>query len=832
MGLFDSLRHAFNPEVKETFQFLYHHYFKGLKSYCSGSKINVEGYTINTRIDMSNPSYDDMKRIHECKDSIIRLHNSILESEKIEADKAEIADLQKKKPHAFVYFCNKCLGGIIYNPNIIMPGYRKSARELRNIASSNDSNIIRISTIQVGTYYGNQYRPIPNNGGDLLKCGFNSKCYLNEPKSVSDLHILHVRKLLEYRNQFQGKEDEILAAIKEEDIRISFDNEINDNSRRKKYYKKFLSSMSKSESDLDYLVHNLSILDIFINQYIQSSFDELSMQYPLGVKEFMQQKQFGESDIDLKERALNNKDKVQTLNTVFLRYNQLKRKYPKGLPAFEEYNSFDDGKNSASLTKEEIIECEEQIAKFEQFAEAHLKYSNWIKEQIEFASISRQLCPEKFGCYPYDINFPIIGPDGSTIERKYKVWQTFYSSFYTLLPGTSILKDYQYLTENAEENSRFLKGNLNYTEKVYDEIFNLICAYKERVGDISVVLGSNGLDDSESFAFNHTKLEYLTNKILDAEIPLYEGEGDIIQDIELSQHILIIELISTNNRLRKMVEEIRDKYKHIFPLISYISFRKGYDSFEVEEIINREERKKEEQKKKEEEEKRRLQEEKERKQREEDARRKEQIRLKEQTEQKKQLLLSKVASRNLLFGNLRYYSLLRYFPTTCDFEATESEWEDRWTVWNFKNTPGKTSSSDHQEALDSVIPRIKSVLFSSFGRDILKNLTLVCIPASSAIKTKARYEKFSNILCRETGMTNSFNHIQVVSSSSEKKFGGSGITSENLSFDNDFFKGKYILLFDDVITKGDSMLRFKRKMESLGAIVICGVSIGKTTHTR
>ena len=590
--------------------------------------------------------------------------------------------------------------------------------------------------------------------------------------------------------------------------------------------------MSKSESDLNYLVHNLSLLDAFISKSIQSSFDELSSQFPLGVERFMLEREYGESDSDLKERIIKNKDEVQSLNAVLLEYNRLKRKYPKGLPAFEKFNSFDDGKHSACLSEDEVIECEEQIAKFEQFADTHLKFTNWIKQQNDFASISRDLCPDAFGCYKYEINFPIIGPDGSTIERKYEVWQTFYSSFYTLLPGTSIIEDFKYLTERANQNTSFLTGNLNYINDVYDKIFNLICAYKEKVGDISVVLGSNGLDDSETFVFNHTKLEYLTNKILDADIPLYEGKGDLIQDIELSRHILIVELISTNNRLRDLVEFIREKYKDIFPLISYISLRKGYDFLEVEELINKELRKKEEQKKMEEEEKRKAQEEKERKQREEEARKREQKRLQEQTEQKKRLLLSKVSSWNLLFGNLRYYSLLRYFPTTCDFEATESEWKDRWTVWNFKNTPGKTSRSDHQEALDTVIPRIKSVLFSSFGRELLSNLTLVCIPASSAIKTKARYEQFANILCGDTGMVNAFNHIQVVSSSSEKKFGGSGITSENLSFDSEFFKGKFILLFDDVITKGDSMIRFKRKMESLGAIVICGVSIGKTTHSR
>ena len=81
-------------------------------------------------------------------------------------------------------------------------------------------------------------------------------------------------------------------------------------------------------------------------------------------------------------------------------------------------------------------------------------------------------------------------------------------------------------------------------------------------------------------------------------------------------------------------------------------------------------------------------------------------------------------------------------------------------------------------------------------------------------------------------MINAYQHMQVVASSQEKKFGGSGIYANNLSFDNSFFRGKYIHLFDDGITKGDSMLRFKRKMEELGAIVVGGFSIGKTTHVR
>ena len=80
-------------------------------------------------------------------------------------------------------------------------------------------------------------------------------------------------------------------------------------------------------------------------------------------------------------------------------------------------------------------------------------------------------------------------------------------------------------------------------------------------------------------------------------------------------------------------------------------------------------------------------------------------------------------------------------------------------------------------------------------------------------------------------MINAYSHIQVTSDSAEKKFGGSGISTSNVSFDADFFRDRYVILFDDVITKGESMLKFKVKMEELGAIVLGGISIGRTTHS-
>lgn len=179
------------------------------------------------------------------------------------------------------------------------------------------------------------------------------------------------------------------------------------------------------------------------------------------------------------------------------------------------------------------------------------------------------------------------------------------------------------------------------------------------------------------------------------------------------------------------------------------------------------------------------------------------------------------------FINISY--LFPYYPTTCDFEANDLEWANRWLVWKFKNTPGKTSSYEHNKALENLLPRISQLLSSTFGKDIYK-LVLVCIPAANKANNDARYKEFSNKLTELTGMTNSFEHIQIVADATPKHLGGTG--NPTLHFDEDFFKDKYVILFDDVITSGRSMIAFKIRLERMGAKVIAGMSIGKTKHIR
>lgn len=790
MGIFDSIRGFLNPEIIAAYNDMVNNHSEAFRRWRGKQLVG----TFSTLFDIQ-PTYSDKEYVANHRNDILAFEKIIAEEKAFNSRRQQVINASVQYPIAFRALVKKLSIPSIPEVTATLPGERKSnhAKKIEQKARKNGySTLLNVEAFSI-----------------LSSVNNNSFSHSQPRRSIQTLKKEEYEKLFSHLSTLSSDEQKLKKELKREDILFSFEDNVLENERRNKYYQDFLSENGKKKDDYEYLTGHIVQLDSFIKNCIQSQFHTLSKQFPYGVREF--RKSFGESDDDFKERILKNKDAVEKLDVARRKYNELKRKYPKGLPALERYYSYDDGKNSAELSVEEIVEREDEISLFEKYADKHSAFVIWQNEQREFASISRNLNPKNFGCYFYNVPLRGVKPDGTETLGDYRVWQHFYTSFCDSVSGTTIKVDFAYLSERADENSKFLTGGWNYKSSVYDQIWNLIIAFKEKVGDISIVLASNGLDADDTFAFNHTKFEYLFNKIDDFNIPCYEGEGDLIQDVALTKHILIIELISKNSRLKETVEFIRSKYASIQPLISYISLRKGYDLTEVEELESKREKERQEQKAKEEAEKKRIQQEKERK-----------------AAQKRELE-NCVSNWNCIGFSLHYNYLLRYYPTTCDFEATEDEWTNRWLVWNFKNTPGKTTSLQHEQALNNLLPRLTSMLRSTFG-DKLQLLTLVCIPAASKVNNDARFKDFSERLSNVTGMYNAFGHIQVMQDATPKHLGGTG--TPVLHFDENFFKDRYVLLFDDVITRGNSMLRFKSKLEMLGATVIAGVSIGKTTHER
>lgn len=177
---------------------------------------------------------------------------------------------------------------------------------------------------------------------------------------------------------------------------------------------------------------------------------------------------------------------------------------------------------------------------------------------------------------------------------------------------------------------------------------------------------------------------------------------------------------------------------------------------------------------------------------------------------------------------IRHNYIYEYLKTKAIRNASQSEWDIRHLIWALKNDPDKTDTQySYSTALDIVIPQYEKILQKTFS-SLTSKLTLACLPASTSLKNKLRWYDFSKRICNDLNMTNAYDHIRIVSDAVPKHLGGDGIAE--LSFDDYFFKGKYIVICDDIKTSGKSLSVFRTQLERLNATVICALTVGLTIH--
>ena len=510
-------------------------------------------------------------------------------------------------------------------------------------------------------------------------------------------------------------------------------------------------------------------------------------------------------DWDCQEKDCLEKQRIS--REQLAKANEIKNAYPRGYEIWS--------KDKKHIPSALIINPKKEIAKVDSLYRTAEMYDKWEKSQESFNDICYELSKKhmsNYGRYYYDLDWEKQNEKGDVVSGKYRVWQFFADSL--CLDESLDYTNCQSEKESYIQLPEFKECTRHFYDRMYDKVLAFIDALSESSNNSLCVVINDEIDGWSQDAFDY-HYKYIKAKLEENNIKAYNLSCLLDQvivkseSIPSTERVFIFDIYTENADLLSNCGLLLGIFGN-GTLISYITMLKCYDSSEMQELIT-EANEKELKKKK-------LLEEKLAKQKEE--------------REAKKVLKGKVKEWHSIQGVLRYNYLLNYYPTTCEFEASDEEWDDRWTVWDFKNTPGKTDEEDHQDVLDDVIPRIKATLVSTFGKSSLKYLTLVCIPASSPEKPEARYKEFSERLCKETGMENAYDYMTVNGTSEEKKFGCRGITTKKVTFDEEFFKDKYVLLFDDVITKGESMLRFKLKMEKLGANVVCGFSIGKTKHER
>lgn len=560
---------------------------------------------------------------------------------------------------------------------------------------------------------------------------------------------------------------------------------------------------------------------------VLSPFEKVYSKYPLGVLKWLYDEKIIKNLFDFSIDSLSYNDKRMVVFAPDVNFEKIDEQVKKEIENLKDKYPRSITSNETDIEKLQLA-YNPSLAEqrhYEHLIEDCLKEkSQWVKEQNKFNSTCLDLCKSKlkgYGYYVYYVPFDEIPYNGIDHSKQYyinggktpydfndingkpkqgaiKVWQLFMASYCKTNDADSKF----FPNENGKKLPKFKNGSLVYKDSVYDKIFDFIKDLKNIYSDLYVLFIYNK-PGWEEFVIN-SHFFYLVQNL-----DKYDGnkyylknwaENVSMKDVlhaTNSKHFIVIDFATENEQLISNCSNIIKNYEGKFrPMIVYLSLLKCYDSDEVKKIIKE---------------------------------KKEKV---ESAENAHKAFENGVRNWPELYGGLHYNYLLNYYPTTCDFEATDEEWDDRWLVWNFKNTPGKTEEYEHEQALKELLPRFQKLLVDTFGMSNLKYLTLVCIPASSQAKTKARYEEFSCRLCKATGLINAYGHISVVEEKTERRLGGTSINTSQLSFDKEFFKGKYVLLFDDIITRGDSMRTFKKEMESLGSIVVAGLSIGKTKHHR
>ena len=184
----------------------------------------------------------------------------------------------------------------------------------------------------------------------------------------------------------------------------------------------------------------------------------------------------------------------------------------------------------------------------------------------------------------------------------------------------------------------------------------------------------------------------------------------------------------------------------------------------------------------------------------------------------KKVLSSSVHNWDRVKG-IPLYFFWYYYPVRFTDVSSESE-KARRIIWDFKEGISVTPSI-HRLVGDK--------LKASFGENNLSKITFVCIPASTNEANNSRYRAFMVRLTEYTGIRNAFPHISIEKEKIPAHLSESHTTEPAIyKFDESFFKDSFVVLFDDVVTKGRSMDTMKANLEKIGATVIGAISLGRT----
>lgn len=575
---------------------------------------------------------------------------------------------------------------------------------------------------------------------------------------------------------------------------------------------------------VDYGVHPLLFYEIcgliafciwFIHRYTKWSSEdkatkrvnEIKKKYPRAYKQFTGKprnyiSEYAPSFESLKKVASRTdsvwekeemllKEQESRQREIFRKNREITSAYPNGIKHWKELHPY--------KTIEDAIGSVDEIKQLEFLFLESEKDDNWEKEQAQFTqqsyNISKKLLPN-FGRYVYQIPFEKKNPDGRNDSGIYKVWQHFPEELcldedldYSLFP---------HMKRNIAYVSELKAKTRSFNKSVYDKIVNFV---NELMKDEEVFVYINGDVPGwnvDNLYYHYKDIIYAFDgrKIYAPVLLQMFGLQDIDWTASLNRKIVIIDMMTENPHLVDICKSIIDRAREKRPLITYISLLKCFSREEAKSLIDKRQKEIAETERK-----RREAEEQERKQQEE--------------LRNKQKILDDAVSKDWpMIKGVHHYFFFYYYPMRFK-DVTEFDWEVRNLIWNFKD------GTSHDIVCQILTDKLRRV----YG-EAIDLLTLVCIPASTRDVNRDRYQSFMADVCNATGMANGYEHVTIVKEKEPTRLGG--VFSAEYSYDRNFFKGRQIILFDDVVTRGRSLAKMRMELENVGAHIVAALSIGRT----
>jgi predicted amidophosphoribosyltransferase len=157
-----------------------------------------------------------------------------------------------------------------------------------------------------------------------------------------------------------------------------------------------------------------------------------------------------------------------------------------------------------------------------------------------------------------------------------------------------------------------------------------------------------------------------------------------------------------------------------------------------------------------------------------------------------------------------------YYPKNRFPSVTAQQEADRRAVWNFKD--GSYSYG---------LNRLADFLDGNFTKEEMKNVVICVIPASTQYKNDIRYKTMCAKIAEKFPVINGYNYITINTDRSDSRTQKSSDTVWNLSFSSSV-RGKTVVLFDDITTRGTSFIQVANKLKEAGASNVHGFFLGKT----